>query len=41
MAIQLAKSIMDLADKLAADAVIDFINAYKTMETDMHSLGEE
>ena len=41
MAIQLAKSIMDLTDKLGADAVIDFINAYETVETDMHFLGEE
>ena len=38
MAIQLAKAFMDLTDKLGADAVIDFINAYKTVETDMQFL---
>ena len=38
MAIQLAKAIMELTDKLGADAVIDFINAYKTGETDMQFL---
>jgi D-arabinose 1-dehydrogenase-like Zn-dependent alcohol dehydrogenase len=38
MAIELAKAIMDLTDKLGADAVIDFINAYKTVETDMQFL---
>jgi alcohol dehydrogenase, propanol-preferring len=38
MAIQLAKAIMDLTDKLGADAVIDFINTYKTVETDMQFL---
>ena len=32
MATQLAKAIMELTDKLGADAVIDFINAYKTGE---------
>lgn len=40
MVIQFAKSIMDLTDKLGADAVTDFINAYKTVETDMHSFGQ-
>ncbi|MGA7044042.1 MAG: hypothetical protein WBY71_10270, partial [Nitrososphaeraceae archaeon] len=38
MATQLAKAIMELPDKLGADAVIDFINAYKTGETDMQFL---
>ena len=38
MATQLAKAIMELTDKLGADAVIDFINAYKTGETDMQFL---
>ena len=38
MVIQFAKSIMDLTDKLGADAVTDFINAYKTGETDMQFL---
>jgi D-arabinose 1-dehydrogenase-like Zn-dependent alcohol dehydrogenase len=38
MAIQLAKAIMELTDKLGADAVIDFINAYKTGEADMQFL---
>jgi len=38
MATQLAKAIMELTDKLGADAVIDFINAYKTVETDMQFL---
>ena len=41
MVTQLAKAIMQLTDKLGADAVIDFINAYETVETDMHFLGEE
>jgi hypothetical protein len=40
MVIQFAKSIMDLTDKLGADAVTDFINAYKTVETDMHFLAK-
>jgi hypothetical protein len=31
---------MDLTDKLGADAVTDFINAYKTVETDMHFLAK-
>lgn len=39
MATQLAKAIMELTDKLGADAVIDFINAYKTGEADMQFLG--
>jgi hypothetical protein len=39
MAIQLAKAIMELTDKLGAGAVIDFINAYKTGESDMQFLG--
>ena len=38
MATQLAKAIMELTDKLGADAVIDLINAYKTGETDMQFL---
>jgi D-arabinose 1-dehydrogenase-like Zn-dependent alcohol dehydrogenase len=37
-AIQPAKAIMDLTDKVGADAVIGFINAYKTVETDMQIL---
>jgi len=41
MAIQLAKSIMDLTDKLGTDVVIDFIDAYETVKTDMHFLSEE
>lgn len=32
------KSIMELTDKLGADAVIDFVNASKTVETDMQIL---
>jgi len=32
------KSIMDLTDKKGADAVIDFVNASKTVETDMQIL---
>ena len=32
MATQLAKAIMELTDILGADAVIDFINTYKTGE---------
>jgi hypothetical protein len=39
MATQLAKAIIELTDKLGADAVIDFINAYKTGEADMQFLG--
>jgi hypothetical protein len=39
MATQLAKAIMELTDKLGADAVIDFIDAYKTGEADMQFLG--
>ncbi|MGI0047722.1 MAG: alcohol dehydrogenase [Nitrosotalea sp.] len=33
-----AKSIMELTDNLGADAVIDFVNASKTVETDMQIL---
>jgi propanol-preferring alcohol dehydrogenase len=32
------KSVMDVTDKLGADAVIDFVNASKTVETDMQFL---
>ena len=32
------KSIMEVTDKLGADAVIDFVNASKTVETDMQFL---
>ncbi|MGI0059268.1 MAG: zinc-binding dehydrogenase, partial [Nitrosotalea sp.] len=32
------KSIMELTDNLGADAVIDFVNASKTVETDMQIL---
>jgi propanol-preferring alcohol dehydrogenase len=32
------KAIMELTDKLGADAVIDFVNASKTAETDMQFL---
>ncbi|MBV9669179.1 MAG: zinc-binding dehydrogenase, partial [Nitrososphaeraceae archaeon] len=32
------KGVMELTDKLGADAVIDFVNASKTVETDMQSL---
>jgi propanol-preferring alcohol dehydrogenase len=32
------KAIMELTDKLGADAVIDFVNASKTVETDMQFL---
>jgi alcohol dehydrogenase, propanol-preferring len=32
------KAVMELTDKLGADAVIDFVNASKTVETDMHFL---
>ena len=32
------KSVMDLTDKLGADSVIDFVNASKTVETDMQLL---
>jgi propanol-preferring alcohol dehydrogenase len=32
------KAIMELTDKLAADVVIDFVNASKTVETDMQFL---
>ncbi len=32
------KAIMELTDKLGADAVIDFVNASKTVETDMQIL---
>ena len=28
-------AVMELTDKLGADAVIDFVNASKTVETDM------
>jgi propanol-preferring alcohol dehydrogenase len=33
-----AKAVMELTDKLGADAVIDFVNASKTVETDMQIL---
>src|ERR671922_2307437 len=33
-----AKVVMELTDKLGADAVIDFVNASKTVETDMQFL---
>jgi alcohol dehydrogenase, propanol-preferring len=33
-----AKSVMELTDKLGADAVIDFVNASQTVETDMQFL---
>jgi hypothetical protein len=39
MATQLAKAIMELTDISGADAVIDFINAYKTGEADRQFLG--
>jgi len=39
MAIQLAKAIVELTDILGADAVIDFINAYKTGEPYRQFLG--
>ena len=32
------KAIMELTDKLGADAIIDFVNASKTVETDMQFL---
>jgi alcohol dehydrogenase, propanol-preferring len=32
------KAIMEMTDKLGADAIIDFVNASKTVETDMHIL---
>jgi len=32
------KAVMELTDKLGADAVIDFVNASKTVETDMQML---
>jgi propanol-preferring alcohol dehydrogenase len=32
------KAIMELTDKLGADAIIDFVNASKTVETDMQLL---
>jgi propanol-preferring alcohol dehydrogenase len=32
------KSVMEVTDKLGADAVIDFVNASKTVETDMQFL---
>jgi len=32
------KAIMELTDKMGADAVIDFVNASKTVETDMQFL---
>jgi propanol-preferring alcohol dehydrogenase len=32
------KSTMELTDKLGADAIIDFVNASKTVETDMQLL---
>src|SRR5207249_8410680 len=33
-----AKAAMELTDKMGADAVIDFVNASKTVETDMQLL---
>ena len=33
-----AKAVMELTDKMGADAVIDFVNASKTVETDMQLL---
>ena len=33
-----AKAAMELTDKMGADAVIDFVNASKTVETDMQFL---
>ena len=33
-----AKAVMELTDKLGADAVIDFVNATKSVETDMQFL---
>ena len=33
-----AKAVMELTDKLGADAVIDFVNASKTVESDMQFL---
>ena len=33
-----AKAVIELTDKLGADAVIDFVNASKTVETDMQFL---
>ena len=32
------KAIMELTDKMGADAIIDFVNASKTVETDMQLL---
>ena len=32
------KAVMELTNKLGADAVIDFVNASKTVETDMQLL---
>jgi alcohol dehydrogenase, propanol-preferring len=32
------KAIMELTDKMCADAIIDFVNASKTVETDMQML---
>ena len=32
------KAVMELTDKIGADAVIDFVNASKTVETDMQFL---
>ncbi|MFZ0568482.1 MAG: zinc-binding dehydrogenase, partial [Nitrososphaeraceae archaeon] len=32
------KSVMEITDKMGADAVIDFVNASKTVETDMQFL---
>ena len=32
------KAIMEMTDKLGADAIIDFVNASKTLETDMQIL---
>lgn len=32
------KSVMEVTDRLGVDAVIDFVNASKTVETDMRLL---
>ena len=34
-------AVMELTDKLGAAAVIDFVNASKTVETDIQMLEEE
>ena len=35
---QAVKAVMELTDNLGTDAVLDFVNASKTMETDMKFL---